>query len=146
MTVDNIGQQLKAARQKAEVSIEDLSERLCLPADKVELLENNQFEQLAAPTYVAGYIRSYCQQIGIDPEPYVDSYLHNHTIVEPKLTSTNNQAQQINAKDPIFIIATVVVLLILLVLIMVWAWESFAKKDDAAEQITSLPEIELVLG
>lgn len=148
MTTENIGQQLKSARIKADISVEQLADKLCLSAGKVENLEENKFEDLAAPMYVVGYIRSYCKIVGTDPEPMIDAYQKTDVANEPELHTTSNQPAQINTKDPRFIIMTVALMIVLLALIVVWAWESLTPNltqgFDAPEE--KLPEIELVLA
>ncbi len=147
MTELNVGKKLQAARKAAGLSVEQLAEKLCLSVDKVDLLEKNNFGMLSAPTYVAGYIRSYCDEVKLDVEPFLDAYHQSHLDDEPQLSSTSNQPVQMDAKDPRFISMTIAVLLVLFVLIGIWAWESFKVNDaNVVDADTPLPEIEAVFN
>lgn len=145
MVEQSIGQQLKTARIASDISVEQLAERLRLSPQKLVMLEKNQFDSIAAPTYVTGYIRSYCEEVNLDSEALLNDYQQQHSLSsQPKLTSTSNQPEQIDAKDPRFITMTIAVLLLLSVLIAIWAWESFKLQNEPVVQVSALPEIEAV--
>ncbi|NQU97383.1 MAG: helix-turn-helix domain-containing protein [Chloroflexi bacterium] len=41
----------------------------------VDALEQEQFDQIAAPIYVKGFIKLFAECVGLDPKPLVDEYL-----------------------------------------------------------------------
>lgn len=149
MNITDIGRELKAAREAADIAIETVAKALCLSTEQIEHLENNRFEALAAPTYVAGYIRSYCQEVAVSPDDFVKAYMAKDEVVLPELNPTSNQPRQINARSPLFVSATVLVMLMMLGLISFWAWETFQdiKAETAlveAAENNVLPDIEVV--
>lgn len=150
MNITDIGRELKAAREAANITVETVAKALCLTTEQIEHLENNRFEALAAPTYVAGYIRSYCHEVAVSPDDFVQAYMAKDEVTLPELNLTSNQPRQINARSPLFVTATALVMLIMLGLISFWAWETFQEIKTENAQIeaaanNALPEIELVL-
>ena len=69
-----IGDRLKQARTSAGLEISDIATDLRISAEYIESLELNQFEQVGAPTYVKGYLRSYANALKLSPEALVEEY------------------------------------------------------------------------
>jgi len=68
------GSQLRRAREAAGLSREELSRRLCMTGNKLELLENDEYERLPNALYVRGYIRNMCKELRIDAAPVLESF------------------------------------------------------------------------
>ncbi|MGC6516622.1 MAG: helix-turn-helix domain-containing protein [Candidatus Puniceispirillaceae bacterium] len=68
------GKALRAVREKAGVSIEQLSFELRIPKNFIEALEAEQYDQLPGKTYGFGYLKSYCKFLNIEATPYLDVY------------------------------------------------------------------------
>ena len=69
MTADSykrIGTQLKTARREHEFRLSDVACELRISRDYLKLLESGEFDQLPAPTYVSGFLRSYGKFVGLD--------------------------------------------------------------------------------
>ena len=69
MTADSyerIGTQLKTARREHGFRLSDVARELRISGDYLKLLESGEFDQLPAPTYVSGFLRSYCKFVGLD--------------------------------------------------------------------------------
>ena len=61
-----IGKQLQAARKERALRLADVARELRISADYLKLLELGDFDQLPAPTYVSGFLRSYGKFLGLD--------------------------------------------------------------------------------
>ena len=61
-----IGNQLQAARKERALRLADVARELRISADYLKLLESGDFDQLPAPTYVSGFLRSYGKLLGLD--------------------------------------------------------------------------------
>ncbi|AQQ68466.1 hypothetical protein Mag101_13105 [Microbulbifer agarilyticus] len=70
----SVGGQLRAAREQAGLEIEELASRLCMTAEKLRILEQDDFDRLAGAIYVRGYIRNACKELGLDAEPLLDAF------------------------------------------------------------------------
>ena len=61
-----IGKQLQVARKERGLRTADVARELRISADYLKLLEVGNFDQLPAPTYVSGFLRSYGKFLGLD--------------------------------------------------------------------------------
>ena len=71
---EQIGSTLKSARRGQGVKILDVSQQLRISGDYLSYLESGAFDQLPAPAYVKGFLRSYGQFLGLDPVSLVARY------------------------------------------------------------------------
>lgn len=81
-----IGGVLRAARIDKGFSLDDVAQGLRYSKNYVRYLENGDFDLLPGSTYVAGYLRSYGQFLGIDGTELVARYqaLLNPVEMRPK--------------------------------------------------------------
>ncbi len=61
-----IGQHIKEAREKAQMSTKELSRATRIGVTMLELLEANELAQLPNRAYVNGYIKSCCKELGLN--------------------------------------------------------------------------------
>ncbi|MBB5212132.1 RodZ domain-containing protein [Microbulbifer hydrolyticus] len=70
----SVGALLLEARQKAGLTSAELAGRLCMTPDKLEALERDEFDRFPGATYVRGYIRNICKELGADEAPALAAY------------------------------------------------------------------------
>lgn len=68
------GQQLKAARLEAGLSLEDTAKALFLTRHKLIALEEDDYSKLTSPVFVHGYIRKYAALLNLDGEALVADF------------------------------------------------------------------------
>ena len=71
---EQIGSALEKARLAQGLKISDVSQRLRISVDYLSKLESGAFDELPAPAYVTGFLRSYCQFVAVDPTTLVVRY------------------------------------------------------------------------
>lgn len=89
-----VGEQLKAAREKAGMQVVDVAKLLKLGARQVDALENGDWAVLPGATFVRGFVRNYARLLALDPVPLM---LQLEGVVDrpatvlnlPKATPTN---------------------------------------------------------
>ena len=69
-----IGSTLRDARLSRGRSVRDISEQLRISVDFLTKLEAGAFDELPAPAYVIGFLRSYGRCVGLAPDPLVSRY------------------------------------------------------------------------
>ena len=67
------GERLRTAREAAGLSIEDVAERLHMPARVVRSLEAEDWSRLGAPVFVRGQVRSYSRLLGLTTSHMMDA-------------------------------------------------------------------------
>jgi cytoskeleton protein RodZ len=72
--VFEIGNSLREARLRQQLELPEIEQQTKIRAKYLNALEDEQFEQLPAPTYVKGFLRNYADALGLDGQLYVDEY------------------------------------------------------------------------
>jgi cytoskeleton protein RodZ len=67
-----VGAELRAARLRAGLSQQDISQRTTIQLEKVEALEADHFERLPDGIYLDGLIRAFAQEVGLDGRELVN--------------------------------------------------------------------------
>ena len=70
----DLGLRLVEYREKAGFSLVQMADALCLPEDTIRKLEEEDFETLAEPPYIRGYLRNYAKIADTDPDELIHSY------------------------------------------------------------------------
>lgn len=119
MAKETVGEFLKRERQLRQISIQEVAEGTKISISRLRLIEENRFDDLPAEVFVRGFIRSYADYIGIDPE---EAILRLEEDMKEKPLQGNRQ-QDMTSATPIdvgvrqprrILFFSVVVLLILL--------------------------------
>ena len=72
--MENPGEYLKREREQREVPLSRIAESTRVPLKFLEALEADEFDTLPHPTFVKGYIKSYCKVLGLDETDAVLRY------------------------------------------------------------------------
>jgi cytoskeleton protein RodZ len=68
------GERLKQARESLGFSLEDIATHLHLSVDKIAALERGESEGIAAPVFLAGYLRAYAKKVDLPVEEIIAAY------------------------------------------------------------------------
>ena len=66
------GQTLRAAREAKGLSTSELAAQTHLLVQVVEGLENEDFRRIPAPIYGRGFVKLYCETVGLDPKQIIE--------------------------------------------------------------------------
>ncbi len=66
LPLEGVGQMLRRAREKAQMSIAQIAAQTRIPQRHLELIEAGDFGALPARTYAIGFSRSYAKVVGLD--------------------------------------------------------------------------------
>lgn len=69
------GKTLREAREAKGYTISQIAEITHLKSSLVEQLENDDFSKIAAPIYGRGFVKLYCETVGLDPKPLVAEFM-----------------------------------------------------------------------
>jgi cytoskeletal protein RodZ len=73
--VGEFGNRFRKAREKKELSLDDVSNVTKISARMLRAIEEEHFDQLPGGVFNKGFIRAYAKHLGIDPEEAVTDYL-----------------------------------------------------------------------
>lgn len=89
-----LGSKLRAAREIKGVDVSVAAEKTKILPQLIREMEADDFHRIAAPIYAKGFLRTYCEYLGIDPQPLIEEYMEKHSDArrdlkknhEPKIT------------------------------------------------------------
>ncbi len=82
----SFGEELRRQRELRQISLREISDATKIDMNQLTALERNEFSRLPGGLYNRGYVRAYCDHIGIDQESMVNAYLleeRSHETNEP---------------------------------------------------------------
>lgn len=74
MTVSTIGNTLKEARAKKDLTLEDVQAKLKIHPRVLQLLEEDRFEKLPSPLFVRSFLRSYADFLEVNSDELLQAY------------------------------------------------------------------------
>lgn len=88
----DFGNTLKSAREAKGLTIAQIAEKTHMMSSIVEDLENERFGKIVAPIYGRGFVKLYCEAVGIDPKPMVAEFMdifsgNRRTIIRERPTA-----------------------------------------------------------
>jgi cytoskeletal protein RodZ len=72
----NFGTHLREAREKRGVSLRQIATSTRISLSTLEALENNEIKKLPGGIFSRAFVRSYAQEIGLDPDETVREFVH----------------------------------------------------------------------
>lgn len=86
-TEASAGEILRHTREYYNQSLFDIEKALRIRASQIEALEKNNYNNLPGRVYVIGFVRSYAEYLGLDPERMVNLYKSQMTghVSDPQL-------------------------------------------------------------
>ena len=146
------GQKLRQGRESVNLSIDEVAARLHLDTRTVRCLESDQYDDLPAPTFVRGYLRSYARLLNLAPQPIVDGF-DRRGLEPPALIADISTSEEATSTDAPMRIATAAIIFALLAGVVLWwnaemgaDWLSGNTNDGSsatpAQLEPSLPRIE----
>jgi cytoskeletal protein RodZ len=72
--VFEIGSTLREARVRRSLTLQQIEEDTKIRVKYVQAMENEDFDIMPGPTYVKGFLRTYSEYLGLDPEVIIGEY------------------------------------------------------------------------
>ena len=69
------GKSLREAREAKGYTVTQIAETTHMLVSIVEGLEKEDFSRIAAPIYGRGFVKLYCEAVGLDAKPFVDEFM-----------------------------------------------------------------------
>jgi cytoskeleton protein RodZ len=136
------GEHLQAARIQMGISLDDIAKRMHLSTSIVEAIEDNHFEEIAAPIFVKGYLRAYARIVSLDEDDMIDQYIDFYSGEDPPISSTSNVASELSVADARVKWTTYIVVLIVGVSLAAWLWNREQDTEAPISLDTQTPAIE----
>jgi cytoskeletal protein RodZ len=86
-----LGLRLRQARERAGLSVEDLSARTKIQVPLLAAIERDDFDRVPGGLFVRGFLRAYAREVGLEPESVVTDYLEQFEPVVREPEDTDRQ-------------------------------------------------------
>lgn len=119
------GEMLRHGRQALELTHDEVAAALNLRPAVIRGLENDQYDEVPIAIYRRGYLRSYANLLGLDPDPVLAAYRARNTdeTAEPKAQPLQLQKRPSSIGTWLFRLMTLAVIVGLIGLTLLW-WQS----------------------
>ena len=100
------GKTLRSAREAKGYTVSQVAEMTHLKSSTVEGLENEDFSMIAAPIYGRGFVKLYCEVVGLDAKPLVSEFMaivngeHEIAIKERTVSDESPEREEANPRMP----------------------------------------------
>jgi cytoskeletal protein RodZ len=124
--VFEIGSSLREARLRQGLDFPAIEAGTKIRGKYLRALEDEQFIQLPAQTYVKGFLRTYAEYLGLDGELYVDEFNSRYVVgeEEPPIRARRTAKPRVRKRvAPILLLAALVGIALVTALVIA-AWKS----------------------
>lgn len=73
------GKTLKDAREAAGLTVAQIAQSTHMMSAMIEDLERENFTRIVAPIYGRGFVKLYCEAVGLDPKPMIAEFMDIYT-------------------------------------------------------------------
>lgn len=149
-TVTGPGDRLRMARIEQGLSIGDVADRMYLSVSLLKAIENNDFDQVTAPIFVKGYLRTYARLVSLDETEIIQQYVTYYSDEDPPINSISNTSSEISFGDSRIKGITYILIFVLCCLLATWWWkwdESHVVVSldiEASDEISVDPTIDVI--
>lgn len=119
------GDRLQGARISMGLTLDDVASKMHLCTAILGSLEENDFDDITAPIFVKGYLRSYARIVNLDEEEIIKQYSQYYTHNDPPISSISNTSSEINSDDARVKGTTWLVIVVLIGLLSFWWWSRY---------------------
>jgi len=84
----DLGADLRTARERAGFSLPDLAARTRIPQRTLRAIEENDFSKIPPGIFARSFIRTYAQEVGVDPG---EAIAHYRSMTEPVMEDAGDQ-------------------------------------------------------
>jgi len=81
-SAETLGERLQNAREEANLTLKEISQSIRVRETYIRYLEEGRYSELPADVYVRGFLRSYCNYVGIDFQGALNLYKNERGIQE----------------------------------------------------------------
>lgn len=134
----SLGQQLKAAREALNLTIEDVSQKTNLKKSHIESIENDIFVlQNVAPTFVRGYVRNYVRFLRL-PEELVSSVNYGEVILPKEVINKTSSEKAVQRSQNTWVrYLTIAILLGAIGMTLAWWYQDYQAEQESRDQFVT---------
>ncbi|GAB4072631.1 helix-turn-helix domain-containing protein [Barrientosiimonas marina] len=145
-----IGEKLREAREKQNMSLETMQETTKIQKRYLEAIENENFSILPGTFYARAFIKEYATAVGLDPNELLEEYnaevpqteednsAHYSQVHRSRKDNSPNKSTNVFS----FIPTVIVVLLVIGIVFIVWFFLQESSTEDSTDSAQTQPQTE----
>ena len=130
---ETVGEILHNKRKEIGLSLDEITGKLNLDSNLIELLENNDYEKFKVETYLKGYLRAYAKLLGIDGDRIIKLYKESNPEKEPEILPDVKPKNQKNSGDRSVKLFSYILGLTIVLSMLIWYQKNIMIKPDVNE-------------
>lgn len=139
------GEQLRAAREERELTLEDVHTATHIRVEYLEALEQNEHAALPDDVVARGFIRNYARYLGLDPQPLVREYgFEEVELPQPMETSDAIDVPLQISPIPSSAIVAILTLLIVIAVLVAGIWYVYPRRTELMERFNQAAPVGLI--
>lgn len=141
---DTPGKLLRNQREKQQLSIDDIANRIHLEYKIIAAIEADDYSNISSATYAIGYLRSYAKCIGADSDQIVSLYNTDNEAPPPEILPEVKPLSQVSSSDKPVKAFTYLITFGLFLLILIWYQSNYIVGIESDKNATEATEPETV--
>jgi helix-turn-helix protein len=129
-----IGSSLRDARERRRIGLAQAEQATKVRVKYLRALEEEEFDQLPAGTYVKGFLRTYADYLGLDGQLYVDEYnsrFERTDRADLLARRSSRRPQERNRRLERNVILAALGLIVVVTVVVISAWKSSGQDAEA---------------
>lgn len=116
ITVTDIGEKLKSAREKKSLTIDQVQKQTHIHATVIMAIEEGRCDEILTPTYVKSFLNKYAHFLGLDAKRIIGEYSSIH----PELPQQKLKLDKVDLRNSIDLLKIIYIARTLLILVLIW--------------------------
>jgi len=135
------GQILKLAREKANLSSQDIADKMKLKKSLIEDIEQDNYDINISLTFVRGYLKLYAKHVKVDESEILNAFENLSTQKkEPAKLQSFSRRVAHQANDDKLMLVTYLIVAAVIALVVIWWFQQSSNDTTTASNLSSYPE------
>lgn len=135
------GQILKQAREKADLSCQDIADRMKLKKSLIEDIEQDNYDINISLTFIRGYLKLYAKHVKVDEAEILNAFesLSTQKKEPAKLQSFSRRVAH-QANDDKLMLVTYLIVAAVIALVVIWWFQQSSNDTTTASNVSNYSE------
>ncbi|WP_339725236.1 RodZ domain-containing protein [uncultured Paraglaciecola sp.] len=135
------GQILKLARKKANLSSQDIADKMKLKKSLVEDIEQDNYDINISLTFIRGYLKLYAKHVKVDETEILNAFENLSTQKkEPAKLQSFSRRVANQANDDKLMLVTYLIVAVVIALVVIWWFQQSTNDTATTSTVSSYPE------
>lgn len=140
VVIQGPGEILKLAREKANLSCQDVADKMKLKKSLVEDIEQDNFDINLSLTFVRGYLKLYAKHVNVDEAEILSAFENLSTQKkEPAKLQSFSRRVAHQANDDKLMLVTHLIVAVVIALVVIW-WFQQSSNNSTTSNVNNYPE------